>query len=364
MAAIRERVKKNGKRVFHVQVRMIGFPARTASFPTKRQAERWATTIEASMVEGRHFRSTEARRRTLAETIDRYLVEIAPNKSDSKGRRSHLVWWREKIGKLKLSEVTAATLAEYRGKLAAEPFTRAKPQSKRSLFRGEEAPCYLRKSRSVNLSLAHLSHVLSIARKEWHWIGHNPFEGVGKLREGRGRVRFLSEDERAALLRETAKNPVLHTFVVLALCTAARAGELWNLKWQDVDLKEGRLLLRFTKNATPRTAWLHAEAKRLLSEHGKIRRLGDNWVFVSATGRRYRYEKVFNAACEAAGIEGFRFHDLRHSAATYLAREGASEQQLKAIGGWKSGVVSRYVHLAATETRDIVQKMNERILGK
>ncbi|MGH8271886.1 MAG: tyrosine-type recombinase/integrase, partial [Gammaproteobacteria bacterium] len=69
-------------------------------------------------------------------------------------------------------------------------------------------------------------------------------------------------------------------------------------------------------------------------------------------------------ACVSAGIEGFRFHDLRHSAATYLAREGASEQQLKAIGGWKSGVVSRYVHLAATETRDIVQKMNERILGK
>jgi integrase len=69
-------------------------------------------------------------------------------------------------------------------------------------------------------------------------------------------------------------------------------------------------------------------------------------------------------ACETAGIEGFRFHDLRHSAATYLAREGASEQQLKAIGGWKSGVVSRYVHLAGTETRDVVQRMNEKILGK
>ncbi|HEX4023488.1 MAG TPA: tyrosine-type recombinase/integrase [Steroidobacteraceae bacterium] len=67
---------------------------------------------------------------------------------------------------------------------------------------------------------------------------------------------------------------------------------------------------------------------------------------------------------EAAGVKSFRFHDLRHSAATYLAREGASEQQLKAIGGWKSGVVSRYVHLAATETRNIVQKMNEKILGK
>jgi integrase len=87
-------------------------------------------------------------------------------------------------------------------------------------------------------------------------------------------------------------------------------------------------------------------------------------VFVSPTGRRYRYDKAFQSACDAAQIESFRFHDLRHSAATYLAREGASEQQLRAIGGWKSGVVSRYVHLAATETRDVVQRMNERILGK
>jgi integrase len=123
------------------------------------------------------------------------------------------------------------------------------------------------------------------------------------------------------------------------------------------------LLCRITKNATPRMAWLHAETKRLLAEHGKVRRLGDHLVFVSPTGHRYRYEKVFNAACEAAGIEGFCFHHLRHSATTYLTREGASEQQLKAIGAWTSGVVSRYVHLAAMETRDIVQKMNETILG-
>ena len=186
----------------------------------------------------------------------------------------------------------------------------------------------------------------------------------GRIDLARGGVRFLSDEEHTALLSETVKDPVLHTFVALALSTAARAGELWNLKWQDVNLKDGRLLLRGTKNATPRTAWLHGEALRLLSAHGKVRRLGENSVFVSPTGRRYRYDKPFRVACEAAGIEDFRFHDLRHSAATYLARDGASEQQLKAIGGWKSGVVSRYVHLAAAETRDVVQKMNERIHGK
>jgi len=343
---------------------MNGFPTRTASFPTRRMAERWAKTIEADMIEGRHFRSVEARRRTLGEAIDRYLEEELPKKRNGSTSRSNLPWWKKQLGHLKLADVTPAILVEHRGKLARETFTRAKPESARTTVKKGDLPNRrFRSAATVNRYLAALSHVFTVARKEWHWVSHNPFDGVGKLHESRGRVRFLSEEERTALLRETVKDPVLHTFVVLALSTAARAGELWNLTWQDVDLKDGRLLFRITKNATPRMAWLHAEAKRLLAEHGTVRRLGNNWVFVSPTGRRYRYEKVFRAACEAAGIEGFRFHDLRHSAATYLAREGASEQQLKAIGGWKSGVVSRYVHLAATETRDIVQKMNEKILG-
>jgi integrase len=230
MPTIREPAKKDGKRVFHTQVRVAGFPARTASFTTRRAAERWATTVEA-------------RRRTLAEAIDRYLGEVLPSKRDARTRRARLLWWKEKLGRLKLAEITPAILVEYRGKLSREPYTRAKPDSKRSIIEGE-APRYTRTGSTINRFLAYLSHVLTVARREWHWISHNPFDGVSKLSEGRGRVRFLSEDERKRLLKETAKDATLHTFVVLALSTAARAGELWNLSWSDVDLSEGRLLLR------------------------------------------------------------------------------------------------------------------------
>ena len=189
-------------------------------------------------------------------------------------------------------------------------------------------------------------------------------DGVAKLKTDNDSVRFLSEEERERLLIETARDPQLHVFTVLALSTAARAGELLNLQWRDVDLKDGRLHLRKTKNAQPRNAWVHGEALRLLKEHAALPRSVDGYVFRSVTGKRYRYDEPFSVACAAATVQGFTFHGLRHSAATYLAREGASEQQLKAIGGWKSGVVGRYVHLAATDTRDVVQKMNERILGK
>jgi integrase len=365
MATIRERTAKDGSKHFHVQVRRAGYPAITASFPTRRLAERWATTKEASMIEGRHFRDVEARNRTVAEAIDRYLEEELPKKKDAKTRKPRLLWWRERIGSLKLAEVSAAKIVEQRNKLLREPYVKAKPGSKGSLLKEGEAPReYTRGPKTANRFLAYLSHVFTIARKEWHWTATNPFDGVSKYKEGAGRVRCLSDEERVALLRATANDPQLHVVVMLALSTAARAGELVGLAWSDVDLKAGRLLLRKTKNSQPRVVWVHGEALRLLKEHAKVRRLGDERVFVSAKGKRYDYRDSFEAACAAAKVQDFHFHDLRHSAATYLAREGATEQQLKAIGGWKSGVVSRYVHLAAQDAKDVLAKMNEKVLSK
>jgi integrase len=374
MASIRERTKKDGKKVFHVQVRMVGYPARTASFRTRRAAERWVTTTEAEMIDGKHFRNVEARRRTLGDAIDRYIKEELPRKRDGAMHKSRLPWWKKHAGTVKLADVTPALIVELRGKLKREPFLRANPKAKRTSLRKGEAPKEFKRSdATVNRFLAVLSHVFTIARKEWHWMSHNPMDGVSKFREGKGRVRYLSTDERAALLEETAESPTLHTFVVIALSTACRAGELVNLRWLDVDLQEGRLLFRETKNAEPRVAWLHGEAMRLLTEHAKARptesedetppKGADRRVFEGADKGAYDYLTPFKGAVQAAGLKNFRFHDLRHSAATYLAMEGATEAQLRAIGGWKSGVVRKYVHIAAQDAKDVTARMNKKILG-
>src|ERR1700735_974602 len=103
MATIRERKTKGQRSVFHVQVRMSGYPARTASFPTRRQAERWAKTVEADMIEGRHFRNVEAWRRTLADAIDRYIEHELPKLRNGSMHKSNLPYWREALGRLKLS---------------------------------------------------------------------------------------------------------------------------------------------------------------------------------------------------------------------------------------------------------------------
>jgi len=375
VGTIAERVRQ-GRTVYQVRVRIAGYPTMTATFYSRREAERWAIKKEAEMIEGKHFRSVEARRRKVADAIDRYIAEEAPQKKDASTRIGRLLWWREKIGHLKLAEVTPAVLVEYRNKLLRETYRRATPGSKASTLKeGASARELQRKPPTANRYLAYLSHVFKIARKEWHWISTDPFAGVGKFKEGPGRVRYLSEEERAALLNETAKDAQLHTMVMVALATASRAGELLNLEWRDVDLEEGRILLGRrpgqqsrleTKNRQARATWISGEALRLLKEHTKAQRADDDRVFFSPSrGRKakYNYHDPFVAAVKAAGLEDFHFHDLRHSAATYLARDGASSQQLKAVGGWKSNAVDKYVHLAANDVKDLLAGLSEKVGG-
>ncbi len=337
MATIRERTTGDGDTRYQAIVRRAGFPERVETFGTRRRAERWVRLVEGQIEEGRHFRSAEAKRKSLAEAIDRYTRDELPNKrSDGEMHATCLKWWRAELGHLKLADITPALAVEYRDKLKGRKHRDKKLSNAR-----------------VNRYVAVASHLFTVARKRWHWVDRNPLSDVDKLPEAGGRIRVLTDDERKALLAETARDPVLHAFVVLALSTACRAGELQKLEWRDVDLKSGRVLFRETKNATPRTVWISGAPLELVKEHGKVRSIDPRALVFPATGKRgvYEYHVPFRAAVDAAGIVGLVFHSLRHTAATMLARQGVTEQQLKSIGGWKSGIVGRYVHLAAEDSK-------------
>src|SRR5690606_726812 len=161
-----------------------------------------------------------------------YVEEELPKKRNGDMHRVCLPWWKDRVGSLRLTDVTPAVIVEHRGKLTRESYTRSNSKARRSsLKEGEQPKCYQRSNSTVNRYLACLSHVFTVARKEWHWTAHNPFDGVAAMRENKGRTRYLSDDERIALLAETVKAPTLHCLVVVALSTAARAGELLNLTW-------------------------------------------------------------------------------------------------------------------------------------
>lgn len=354
MASIQKRIKKDGTTSYRVEVRLKGFPPQRATFERKTDAKTWASNTESAIREGRYFRTTESRKHTLANAIDRYKESVLPTKKDQRKQKLQLDWWRQELGAYTLADVTPALLAESRDKLSTD-----------------------RGPATVVRYLAALSHVFTVATKEWGWLEDNPLRRVTKPKEPRGRVRFLSDDEtvggkliegeRTRLLKacQQSSNAYLYSIVVLALSTGMRQGEILNLRWGDVDVRQGRITLNETKNGERRVVPLLGHAQRLLKEHAKIRRLDTGFLFPGRNPQRPVFIRApWLEAVKVAGIEDLRFHDLRHSAASYLAMNGASLAEIAEVLGHKTlQMVKRYSHLSEAHTADVVSRMNERIFG-
>ena len=353
MATIERRKTKDGAITYRVKIRLRGHPLETTTFERKTDAKRWAQQTEAAIREGRHFKGTEAKKHTLGEVVGRYLRDVLPAKPRSeKDQKRQLKWWKEQLGDFLLADVTPALIAEYRDKLAKGVTPRGTQRS----------------PSTVNRYLAALSHALSIAVKEWGWLDDNPIRKVRKPREPRGRVRFLSDDERPRLLAACKEhnNPALYAIVVLALSTGARHSEILNLTWKDVSVSRGMIVLQETKNDERRAIPLQGHALEIVKEMRTVRRIDTDLLFPSRqdSDKPLNIQNIWRAALEKAEIEDFKFHDLRHSAASYLAMSGASLAEIADVLGHKTlQMVKRYAHLSEQHTAGVVARMNERIFG-
>lgn len=354
MATIEERKNSEDKITYRVKVRLKGYPAQSATFDRKTDARKWIAATESAIREGRHFKTSESKKHTLSEAIKRYKKEIIPRKPKTGPKQvQQLDWWDTKIGSYTLADCTTSVISEYRSKLLRERSTNGRKRG----------------NATVNRYTAALSHLMSIAYKEWEWINENPCSKLSKLKETRGRVRFLSDEERIALLAECkrSKSEHLYPIVVLALSTGMRLGEIMSLTWEQVDFSRGLITLHETKNNERRVLPLTGHAKNELKEWSKVRRLNTNLLFPNS---RYPDKPIdirspWNTAIANAGIKDFNFHDLRHSAASYLAMNGATLAEIAEVLGHKTlQMVKRYAHLSEAHTSTVVASMNERIFGE
>jgi integrase len=347
MATIIPRQGRNGQQVYRAQVRRKGAPPLSATFTKLSDARKWVQVTEAAILEGRHFKTAEAKGHTVADLIERYCCDVLPRKAQETvyGQTLQLRGWKAQLGHYALADVTPALLAECRDQLARN-----------------------HKNSTVNLYLAALSHAFTTAVREWGWLDDSPMRKVRKPKQPRGRVRFLSDEERKRLLTacQASRNPHLYTVVMLALSCGARKGELVSLRWPDVDLKRGTLTFHDTKNGERRAVPLTGQALTLMQQHARVRRLDTSLVFPNAVGKQfYRFREAFENAVERAGIKDFRFHDLRHTAASYLAMSGASLAEIAEVLGHKTlAMVKRYAHLSEAHTRGVVERMNRAMFGE
>ena len=362
MASIRKRSRSDGTSSYRVDIRLKGFPPQRATFKRLTDAKKWEQQTEAAIREGRYFKTSEARKHTLAEAINKYKGSVLPTKKGQKKQEALLDWWKDEIGAHTLADVSPSKISECRDRLL-NGITRRGTQ---------RAPA------TVVRYLAALSNVFTAAVNEWEWLEDSPMRKVKKPSEPRGRVRFLSEDgtdpkgetidgERTRLLKacQASDNTCLLTVVVLALSTGMRQGEIMGLTWEDVDLHQGRATLHETKNGERRVVPLSGKALELLKAHSKVRRLDTNLLFPGKNRQKpMDLRTPWEAALKKAAIEDFRFHDLRHSAASYLAMNGASLAEIAEVLGHKTlQMVKRYSHLSEAHTAGVVARMNERIFG-
>ena len=365
MANIQEVTGKNGAVKYRVLVRLKGCDPQSATFKRITDAKKWAQDTESAIRDGRHFKTAEAKRHTVSDMIDRYIKDVVSGKKSASDSTQQLLYWRGQIGSKLLSALTAPLIVGIRDCLKKEPYYTTRKTSD-GIVRTER----LRSDATVNRYLAALSHCMTTAVTQWGWMESNPMKTVTKAKEPAGRVRFLSDDERERLLKacQSSKNPLLYQAVVLAILTGARQSELLNLSWDDVDMTNGRALLHDTKNGEKRVVHLAGKALELLQAlKGMKHRDDNNLVFQGRTALNKGHASLRTAwvyALKKAEVTDFRWHDLRHSAASYLAMNGAPLLDIAAVLGHKTlSMVKRYSHLSESHVGNVVASMNEKIFG-
>ena len=275
-------------------------------------------------------------RTTLDEAIGRYLDEVAiKRKRPDDARQKAKIWLVTPLAKKAISKVRALDLAKHRDARLAEGRT----------------------GNTVRLELGFLSHVFTVAIKEWGWPLENPVAKITMPKCSQGRERRLEGDEEARLLcacEVKGASKWLAPIVRFALATGMRRGEMLGLKWVNVDLnkKTVHLAAGATKTDRARTVPLSPEALAVLHA---IPRSIDGRVFpLTPTG----FGCIFNRAVKRSEIEGLTFHDLRHEATSRLFERGLEIQEVAAITGHQTlQMLKRYTHLRA---EDLAEKLAER----
>jgi len=213
---------------------------------------------------------------------------------------------------------------------------------------------------TVNRDLACLKRIYNLAIR-WGFAENNPVNKVDFFKENSGRLKYLATEEISLLL--SVCPPYLRDIVEFVIHTGLRRGELFSLKWSDIDLKNKLLILKNTKNNEERVIPLNDIALNVLRR--VPRQLHSEYVFTSPatkTGSQIiDIKKSFKTALEKAGIKDFRFHDLRHTFASHLIMAGVDLTTVKELMGHKDiRMTLRYSHLSPDHKKRGVDMLCER----
>jgi integrase len=344
MAKPRKLTKADGSTFWIAQVLVKPFKRVSKTFPTKREAVEWADALQMELRSKRKAVRSDLTKLSVAQLTREFLDD-----PQTKALRTYtsleplIAWWVNRYGGMRVLDFSVLTAREARDKLVPG-----------------RAP-------------ATTNRYLSAMRSCWNWArsqGLLPQDRLWPsklmLREPRGRTRFLSNDELQRLLKEAAPDPLMHAAVMVSLGCGVRQSELLRLKWGDIDFDRERLLVLLTKNGESRAVHLPKSAAGALLTLKRSPLVGTQ-VFINPAGQpmnKDKLERRWRLLRDAAGLKDFRWHDLRHSCASFLAQEGANLLEIGAVLGHKSpSVTKRYSHLIEGAPVTGSAKLDEKLRG-
>lgn len=213
---------------------------------------------------------------------------------------------------------------------------------------------------TTNRYLAVVRAILKRAVDEWDWLDKAP--KIKLFKESEGRIRFITPEQVQTLLGELPAHQ--RDMVIFALRTGLRQSNVFKLEWPQVNLEQAHMWVNASqsKNRKPISVPLNDEALAVL-----LRQVGKHPVRVFT----YAGKPIANAntrawrnALKRAGIEDFRWHDLRHTWASWHRMQGTPTHELQQLGGWKTGaMVERYAHLAPDHLANAAARLNSIVIS-
>ncbi len=359
MASI-QKINRTKGAVYKVTIRQSGQGTISKTFPLKKQAVEFSRTVEGDRKLQQALGNPITKSLTLATLIEEYINQY--NGKDH-GIYGCLSWWSNQYGSLQLNKISVATIRDALKLLA---------QGKAFRGNGVGKTIELSRTRSgatVNRYKANLSSVFEYA-KEQYGLTSNPCREIKSRPESKGRTRFLTDVERTQLLEvcKQSKWEKLYLLVLMALTTGARQSELLNLKHIDIDYKERVAHLWTSKNGEQRLLPLTAEVMSLIKLvkpiHSKVvpinqpESLGLIFPSIKKPNQPFEFRKHWDKALINICIKDFHFHDLRHSAASWLAKNGATLQEIAEVLGHKNiSMTMRYSHLCIDHKRALIDRV-------
>ncbi len=330
-------IRKRGK-VWYVDYYYKGKRYAKAISKHRRVAELALKDIEVKIGKEEHLGVHATGKITLSSFGDKYLEFSKVNKRPSSCRRDKLSLkhLREYFKNMYLQQITSEKVEKYKIERARKV-----------------------KHATVNRELACLKHLFTKAM-EWKYTAENPVKKVKLFKEPPGRIRYLEKQEIHRLIKECS--PYVRPIVTIALNTGMRLSELLNLKWNNIDLKEKTIIVIDSKSNESRVIPVNSTTLSVL----KTIETNNAFVFTKKNGEPYKnIRNGFKNAVKRAGIEDFRFHDLRHTFASHLAMSGWNLKTIQQLLGHKTiAMTVRYSHLSISHLQDAINSLDKNFVGE